>query len=159
MVSGSTFEPEAGTSRSRRECSSISSPRRNDQEATMATIVDDILAIREQWHTKRHPFFRALADGKLPLRALGIYLAMHWQFVQRALASFGILFTRTFTHEDIRRSIVENLAEEEGLKAIPREGHVAHDHSELILRFCRAAGLSEAEVRRMKMTPAWWGRS
>src|SRR2546427_1501756 len=62
-------------------------------------VVDDILAIRERWHTKRHPFFGALGEGKLPLRVLGIYMAMHWQFVQRALASFGILFTRTFSQE------------------------------------------------------------
>src|SRR5919198_829521 len=123
------------------------------------TTVNDVLAIRERWHTKRHPFFGALAEGKLPLRVLGIYMAMHWQFVQRALASFGILYTRTYSHEDVRKSIVENLSEEEGLKAIPRAGHVPHDHSELIFRFCKAAGLSESDVRAMKMTPAWWARS
>lgn len=122
-------------------------------------VIDDILAIRERWHTKNHPFFRAFAEGQLPLRAMGVYLALHWQFVQRALASFGILFTRSFALGDVRKTIVENLAEEEGLKAIPREGHVPHDHGELIFRFCRAAGLSEAEVRSIKMTPAWWGRS
>lgn len=130
---------------------------------TMSTrasgIVDDVLAIRDRWHTKHHPFFGALTEGKLPLRALGVYLAMHWHFVQRALASFGILYARTFSHEDVRKAIVENLSEEEGLKAIPREGHVPHDHGELILRFCKAAGLSEPEVRSMKMTPAWWARS
>jgi pyrroloquinoline quinone (PQQ) biosynthesis protein C len=125
----------------------------------MTTIVDDVLAIRERWHTKRHPFFLAFADGKLPLRALGIYMAMHWQFVQRALASFGIFFTRAYAHEDVRKTLIENLAEEEGLKAIPREGHEPHDHGELIFRFCAAAGLSADEVRAMKMTPAWWGRS
>jgi pyrroloquinoline quinone (PQQ) biosynthesis protein C len=124
-----------------------------------AGIVGDIHAIRERWHTKQHPFFGALGEGKLPLRALGIYLAMHFQFVQRALASFGILYTRLYAYEDVRKAIVENLAEEEGLKAIPREGHVPHDHNELIVRFCKAAGLAEHEVRGMKMTPAWWGRS
>jgi pyrroloquinoline quinone (PQQ) biosynthesis protein C len=122
-------------------------------------VVDDILAVRERWHTKNHPFFRAFAEGKLPLSAMGVYMALHWQFVQRALASFGIFFTRTFAHEDVRRMILENLAEEEGLKAIPREGHVPHDHTELIFRFCKAAGFSEGDVRAMKMTPAWWGRS
>jgi pyrroloquinoline quinone (PQQ) biosynthesis protein C len=86
-------------------------------------------------------------------------MAMHWQFVQRALASFGVFLTRSYAHEDVRKMIVENLAEEEGLKAIPREGHVPHDHAELIFRFCRSAGLSDAEVRAMEMTPAWWGRS
>jgi pyrroloquinoline quinone (PQQ) biosynthesis protein C len=123
-------------------------------------VLDDILAIRERWHTKNHPFFQAFGEGKLPLRAMGVYKAMHWHFVQRAIASFGVLFARTYAgHEDVRKMIAENIAEEEGFKAIPREGHVAHDHSELIFRFCRAAGFSEAEVRAMKMTPAWWARS
>ena len=71
-----------------------------------------------------------------------------------------MLFARTYAgHSDVSRMIAENISEEEGFKAIPREGHEAHDHAELIFRFCRAAGLSEAEVRSMKMTPAWWGRS
>ena len=122
-------------------------------------IIDDILAIRDRWHTKLHPFFRAFDEGKLPLRALGVYMALHWQFVQRALASFGLLYARAFAHDDVRKALVENMAEEEGLKAIPREGHVPHDHAELIFRFCKAAGLSETEVRGIKMTPAWWGRS
>ena len=39
----------------------------------MATdIVRDVIAIRERWHTKNHPFFRAFGEGKLPLRALEI---------------------------------------------------------------------------------------
>ena len=122
-------------------------------------IVDEIRAIRERWHTKNHPFFGALAEGKLPLRAMGVYLALHYQFVQRALASFGILYARAYVHEDVRKALVENLAEEEGLRAIPREGHVPHDHNELILRFCAAAGLSQHEVHTIRLTPAWWGRS
>ena len=45
------------------------------------------------------------------------------------------------------------------MKAIPEPGHEPHDHNELILRFCRAAGLSDDEVRNTKMPPAWWARS
>jgi pyrroloquinoline quinone (PQQ) biosynthesis protein C len=123
------------------------------------SIVDEIVAIRERWHTKRHPFFQALAEGKLPLRALGVYMAMHGKFVHQALASFGIIYARAFAHEDIRKAIAENISEEEGFKAIPREGHTPHDHNELIVRFCKAAGLTLDEVRTMKMTPVWWGRS
>jgi pyrroloquinoline quinone (PQQ) biosynthesis protein C len=126
----------------------------------MATdIVRDVIAIRERWHTKNHPFFQAFGEGKLPLRALGVYKAMHWKFVQHGLASFGILYARTIGDDDVRKAIAENIAEEEGLKAIPREGHAPHDHSELIFRFCRAAGLSEADVRAIRLTPAWWARS
>jgi pyrroloquinoline quinone (PQQ) biosynthesis protein C len=122
-------------------------------------IVDDVLAIRTRWHTRKHPFFTAFEDGKLPLRAMAVYMALHGKFVQFALAGFGIVYTRAMRHEDIRKGMAENIAEEEGFKAIARPGHTPHDHSELILRFCLAAGLSESEVRGITMTPAWWARS
>jgi len=122
-------------------------------------IADRIVAVRDCWHTKHHPFFRAFGEGKLPLRSLGRYLALHHHFVSYALRSFGLFYTRFYHLEDVRKMMAENLAEEEGLKAIPQPGHEPHDHNELILRFCRAAGLSDAEVRNMKMPPAWWARS
>jgi pyrroloquinoline quinone (PQQ) biosynthesis protein C len=123
------------------------------------SITDEIVAIRDRWHTKNHPYFRTFAEGKLPLRSMGRYLALHYQFVARALPSQAVLYSRVFQHEDVRKAIAENIAEEEGLKAIPRPGHKPHDHNELIFRFCKAAGLSESEVRNMKLTPAWWARS
>jgi pyrroloquinoline-quinone synthase len=131
----------------------------NDDVLAAAPIAERILEIRERWHTKRHPFFLAFGEGKLPLRALGRYQALHYHFVARALASFGMLYARFYHLEDVRKMIAENIAEEEGFKAIPEEGHEPHDHNELILRFCRAAGLSEEEVRNTKMPPAWWARS
>jgi pyrroloquinoline quinone (PQQ) biosynthesis protein C len=131
----------------------------NAAAAKQTNVGDQIIAIRERWHTKNHPYFKEFAEGKVPLKSLGNYLALHYQFVQRALASFGNFYARAFQFEDLRKTIVENLAEEEGLQAIPQPGHVPHDHNELIFRFCRAAGLGEAEVRGMKMSPAWWARS
>jgi pyrroloquinoline-quinone synthase len=132
---------------------------RNAKFASTLSITQQIVAIRDRWHTKNHPFFRAFAEGKVSLKALGRYQALHYQYVSRALPSFGILYARTYHLEEVRKAIAENIAEEEGLKAIPQEGHHAHDHNELIFRFCRAAGWSEAEVRAVKMTPAWWARS
>jgi pyrroloquinoline quinone (PQQ) biosynthesis protein C len=123
------------------------------------SIAERIVAVRERWHTKQHPFFRAFGDGKLPLTALGRYQALHFQFVSRALPAFGILYARSYHLEEVRKSIAENLAEEEGLKAIPEPGHEPHDHNELIFRFCRAAGYSEEAVRKIHMPPAWWARS
>jgi len=122
-------------------------------------IAERIIAIRDRWHTKRHPFFREFSEGLLPLKALGRYQALHYHFVSYALPSFGLLYARAYPITEIRKMVAENVAEEEGLKAIPREGHKPHDHNELMFRFCRAAGLSDAEVRDMKMTPAWWARS
>jgi len=60
-----------------------------------APITERILEIRDRWHTKRHPFFLAFGEGKLPLRALGRYQALHYHFVSRALASFGLLVYNT----------------------------------------------------------------
>jgi pyrroloquinoline quinone (PQQ) biosynthesis protein C len=79
-------------------------------------VTDRILAIRDRWHTKRHPFFLAFGEGKLPLKALGRYQALHFHFVSRALASFGMLYARGYHFEDVRKMIAENIAEEEGLK-------------------------------------------
>jgi pyrroloquinoline-quinone synthase len=132
---------------------------RNAKFGSTPSITQQIVAIRDRWHTKNHPFFRAFAEGKVSLKALGRYQALHYQYVSRALPSFGILYARTYHLEEVRKMIAENVAEEEGLKAIPQEGHEAHDHNELIFRFCRAAGWSEEEVRSIKMTPAWWARS
>jgi pyrroloquinoline quinone (PQQ) biosynthesis protein C len=122
-------------------------------------ITDRIVAVRDRWHTKHHPFFRAFGEGQLPLKALGRYLALHYHFVSYALRSFGLFYTRFYHLEDVRKMMAENLAEEEGFKAIPQPGHEPHDHNELILRFCDATGLSNEEVRNMKMSPAWWARS
>jgi len=121
------------------------------------SIADQIVAVRELWHTKNHPFFQAMTDGSLPLKALGIYMANHYRFVEYAVPGMGLLYFRA--PNDVRQALVENMAEEHGVMAIPQEGHEPHDHFDMIVDFCRAAGLSEQEVRETKMPPAWWARS
>lgn len=116
-----------------------------------------VVAIREQWHTKNHPFFQEFAKGRLPLKAMGIFMAQHYKFVTLVLPSFGVLYSRAPT--DVRKIVVENLAEEEGLAAIGVEGHEAHDHMMDIFAFTRVAGLKDREVRDMEPTPAWWART
>jgi len=125
--------------------------------ATGHAVARRIVAIRERWHTMQHPFFKAFGKGKLPIRAMGVYMAQHYKFVSLALPSFGSLFARA--PADVRRSIIENLAEEAGLAAIDREGHQPHDHMLDIFAFTRASGLRDAEVRGMEPTPAWWARA
>jgi pyrroloquinoline quinone (PQQ) biosynthesis protein C len=116
-----------------------------------------VVEIREKWHTKNHPFFQEFAKGKLPLRAIGIFMAQHYQFVTLVLPSFGVLYSRAPL--DVRKIVVENLAEEEGLAAIEVEGHEPHDHMMDIFAFTRAAGLKDAEVEAMEPTPGWWART
>jgi len=44
-----------------------------------------------------------------------------------------LFYTRFYQLEDVRKMMAENLAEEEGFKALPQPGHEPHDHVELIL--------------------------
>ncbi len=116
-----------------------------------------VVEIREKWHTKNHPFFQEFARGRLPLRAIGMFMAQHYQFVTLVLPSFGVLYSRA--PAEVRKIVVENLAEEEGLAALDREGHEPHDHMMDIFAFTRAAGLRDSEVRALEPTPAWWART
>jgi pyrroloquinoline quinone (PQQ) biosynthesis protein C len=84
-------------------------------------------------------------------------MANHYRFVQYAVPGMGLMYYRS--PNDVRRALVENMAEEQGILAIPKEGHVPHDHFDMIVDFCEAAGLSKGEVRETEMTPAWWARS
>lgn len=124
---------------------------------TLKPVAQKIIAIRDRWHTKNHPFFRQFANGRLPMRAMGLYMAQHYKFVTWALPSFGLLFAKAPV--DVRNSVIENLAEEAGLMAIDRAGHKPHDHMLDIFAFIRAAGLKDREVRELVQTPAWFARS
>jgi pyrroloquinoline quinone (PQQ) biosynthesis protein C len=115
-----------------------------------------ITAVRDRWHTKQHPMFRELAEGKLDLRTLGIYMAQHAKYVRYGLEAFGLLYARA--PSDVRKMLVENMAEEEGLIGGNTE-HGAHDHMQMIYDFCEAAGMTKGEVLDVEMTPAWWGRA
>jgi pyrroloquinoline quinone (PQQ) biosynthesis protein C len=130
---------------------------KKDSEAARRAAIRKIIAIRDHWHTKRHPFFRDFGKGRLPLRAMGLYMAQHYQFVTVVLPSFGLLFSKA--PADVRKAIIENLAEEAGLAAIDREGHTPHDHMGDIFAFTRAAGLKDREVRATAPTTAWWART
>lgn len=118
------------------------------------SIGEAIVALRDKWHTKNHPFFQKMTDGSLDLRPLGVYMANHYHFVARAMGSMGLLYYRA--PYEVRESLVENLAEEHGLLAMTGE---AHDHNDMIFTFCRAAGLTDDEVRSVKPTPPWLART
>ena len=84
-----------------------------------ARTAQDIVALREVWHTKDHPFFVEFSQGKFGLEPLGRLMAQHYQHVIRALPSFGHIYAKA--PPEGRRFILENLAEEEGLIAGPGE--------------------------------------
>ena len=119
-------------------------------------VTERVRAIMDTWHTKRHPMFQALAKGELDLRVLAVYMAQHAKYVRHGLQGFGLLYARA--PGDVRKMLVENMAEEEGLIGGHSE-HGAHDHMEMINEFCEAAGMTREEVADVEMTPGWWGRA
>ena len=118
---------------------------------------DQVVALRDTWHAKNHPIYAGFAQGKVPIKALGVLMAQHYQFVTRVLPSFGLAYYNA--PPDLRHFLLENLAEEEGLVAGPGEGREAVRHTDLITRFCRAAGLTDDEVLNTEQLPAWRART
>lgn len=119
---------------------------------------EKVIAIRERWHTKNHPFFLDFAAGKFGLGPVAAMMVQHYQHVRRVLPSQGIAYYRAPEGEG-RRFILENLSEEEGLIAGHGEGREAHDHMELIFRFCRAAGMTDAQIKATDQLTSWRARS
>jgi len=117
-------------------------------------IIEDVVAIRDKWHTKYHPMFQDLSNGKLELRVLGTYMALHGKFVQYAYEAFALMIARA--EKDVQAMMIENLAEEQGLLAGP-DGE-AHNHPKMIFEFCQAAGMTKQEVLDIEPSPAWWAR-
>jgi len=64
---------------------------RNVNHVSTTPITNQILAIRDRWHTKRHPFFRNFAEGKLALKALGRYQALHYHFRRLRITEFWLV--------------------------------------------------------------------
>lgn len=117
----------------------------------------DILALRDTWHTKDHPFFIEFHEGKIGLDALGALMVQHYQHVDRVMPSLGIaIFKAT---GGARKFMIETLAEEEGLLGGNHGERKAQDHMELIYRFCEVAGYDKATVQAAEQLPAWRARS
>ncbi|MDC0032961.1 iron-containing redox enzyme family protein [Alphaproteobacteria bacterium] len=118
---------------------------------------EEIVAVRENWHTKNHPFFVEFSEGKFGLPALGALMAQHYQHVDRVQHSLGIAVYKA--RGLARQFMIENLAEEEGLLTGEGEGRVPINHMELIYRFCEVAGISKENVFKTEQLPAWRARS
>ena len=127
------------------------------QPTTGATekLSERLIAIRDRWHCKNHPFYADLAAGNLELRHLGTFLIQHYLVVRQIFRSIGIAYAKA--PDDIARNIIENLAEEAGLIGI--DGHDAHDHTDLILAFTRHCGIDDAAVRGGELLPTWLARA
>jgi pyrroloquinoline quinone (PQQ) biosynthesis protein C len=118
-----------------------------------------IVELRNLWHTKDHPFYVEFSEGKFDLEPLGLLQAQHYQHTKRTWPALGITLSKAAAIPAGRHALIENLAEEEGIAAGPGEDRHPYNHFELILRFCRISGLTDAQVEATEQLASWRARS
>ena len=116
-----------------------------DRSTSRPSLADEVVAIRDKYHTRNHPFFDDWAAGKLTLEQMGRYMAQHYFLVQEILRPYGLIYARG--PFDVQAFIIENLAEEQGLIGDDHAGP-GKNHNQILLRWTEACGLSVADVTR-----------
>ncbi|MDH3603680.1 MAG: iron-containing redox enzyme family protein [Candidatus Tectomicrobia bacterium] len=111
--------------------------------------VQELVALRDQYHTKNHPFFDCWVAGKLSKEQMGRYMAQHFQLVREILRPFGVAYAKS--PRDVQNFLIENLAEEHGV--IGTERGEAEEHDSMILVWTDWCGLSRQDVENTLPLP------
>ncbi|HYI09045.1 MAG TPA: iron-containing redox enzyme family protein [Thermoanaerobaculia bacterium] len=122
-------------------------------------LVETLLAAARPAPIETHPFVVSLREGALSPEAVRGYAI--------AIARIGGAFPYRIAsvlaicdHPDIRRSLISNLLEEEGVTGYTPGEHVRVDpkrrHGEMGRKFARAAGATDAEVDALSLRHARW---
>jgi len=99
----------------------------------------------ESYNLLKHPFYQAWSNGDLTREDLREYGSEYWHHVAAFPAYLSALHSQ-LPDGKLRRMVLENLADEEGLKdGVP--------HSDLWMDFARGMGAEEGVVRGREMAP------
>jgi pyrroloquinoline quinone (PQQ) biosynthesis protein C len=112
---------------------------------------EQLVAIRDHYHTKNHKFFDLWANGRLNKRQMGYYLIQHGRMTRDGLRAYGLCWVKA--PPDVQKHIMANLAEETGEKALSDES-AAVDHRMLLGAWTTACGYSDDEVAAVESVPA-----
>jgi len=93
----------------------------------------------------QHPFYTAWSRGELTREDLREYASEYWHHVSAFPAYLSALHSQ-LPDGQLRRTVLENLADEEGM----RDGT---PHSDLWMDFARGMGAHESEVRARELAP------
>lgn len=104
--------------------------------------VHELIALRDQYHTKNHPFVDRWVAGDLTKEQMGRYMAQHFQLVREILRPFGVAYAKA--PRDAQHFLIENLAEEHGV--VGTERGEAEEHDSMLLTWTAWCGLSRQEV-------------
>jgi pyrroloquinoline-quinone synthase len=91
----------------------------------------------------KHPFYQAWSNGELTREDLREYASEYWHHVSAFPAYLSALHSR-LPDGKLRRVVLENLADEEGLND-------GTPHSDLWMDFARGMGAEETAVRERKI--------
>jgi pyrroloquinoline-quinone synthase len=93
----------------------------------------------------KHPYYQAWSNGELTREDLREYASEYWHHVSAFPAYLSALHSR-LPDGKLRRLVLENLADEEGLRdRVP--------HSDMWMDFARGMGANEAAVRTRSIGP------
>jgi pyrroloquinoline-quinone synthase len=93
----------------------------------------------------QHPFYQAWSQGQLTRDELREYASEYWHHVSAFPTYLSALHAR-LDDAPLRRTVLENLADEEGLPA-------GRAHSDLWMDFATGMGADSAEVRDRMLQP------
>ena len=94
-----------------------------------------------------HPFYQAWSKGELTRADLREYAAEYWHHVSAFPTYLSTLHSR-LPDSELRREVLRNLAEEEGIDAEP-----ARPHSDLWMDFATGMDATRAEVEARTVQP------
>ena len=97
----------------------------------------------ERFNLLNHPFYQAWSKGELTRDDLREYASEYWHHVSAFPAYLSALHSQ-LPDGTLRRTILENLADEEGL-------HDGKPHSDLWMDFARGMGADESAVRNREL--------
>jgi pyrroloquinoline-quinone synthase len=99
----------------------------------------------ERYDLLKHPYYQAWSAGELTHDDLREYAAEYWHHVSAFPAYLSALHSR-LPDGKLRRVVLENLADEEGLED-------GRPHSDIWMDFARGMGAQESDVRARELAP------
>jgi pyrroloquinoline-quinone synthase len=93
----------------------------------------------------QHAFYKAWTEGTLTSEDLREYAAEYWHHVA-AFPTYLSALHAGLPDGELRRRVLENLADEEGVESV-----AARAHSDLWMDFARGMGADETEVREREL--------
>jgi len=108
-----------------------------------AAFFDALDARIDRYDLLQHPYYQAWSAGELTRDDLREYAAEYWHHVSAFPAYLSALHSR-LPDGKLRRIVLENLADEEGLAD-------GRPHSDLWMDFAKGMGAEEAEVRAREL--------